>query len=303
MKATIGAIMTTLPTLFLSHGGGPGFFMKVPRSSPFFEISSESAAFKAMKDVALNRTAYGLPEKPSAIVIVSAHWEERDGYHVYSPEHPTLYYDYYGFPDDTYKLKYPAPGSPALAERVVKLINDANLPEKAMIDSEREGFDHGVFLPLMVLYPEATIPIVQVSLHSSLDPAKHVELGKALAGLRNENVLLVTSGQTTHPMRSESTAQQTDQFKRLLDSVIMNEGLTSEERLLALPTVWKSPLLKQTHNPRSEHITPIAVALGAANGALAKSLLKEDFRFMNGRFSFASYVFGGTKEDAEKCSS
>ena len=155
-----------LPTLFLSHGAGPAFFMKVEKGSPFADASYDSPAHHAMIDVGKNRAAYGLPENPSALVVISAHWED-DGFHVYSPESLRLMYDYHGFPEHTYKLKYEAPTSPLLARRIVEMINaDKEIKEKAVLDEKRRGFDHGVFLPLMLLFPEAKYPIVQISLSS-----------------------------------------------------------------------------------------------------------------------------------------
>ena len=132
-----------------------------------------------------------LPGPPRAILVISAHWEERAFALTGSGRHPGLIFDYYGFPPETYRLAWTAPGAPWLAERAAELLDGADLP--AAIDPER-GFDHGVFVPLKVAFPRAEVPVVQMSLHISLDAALHVAAGEALAPLREEGVLVLGSG-------------------------------------------------------------------------------------------------------------
>jgi len=212
-----------------------------------------------------------------------------------------LYYDYYGFPPHTYELKYPAPGNDELAQRIVSMINSTPGCSKATFDSRREGWDHGVFMPLMILYPDANIPIVQVSLKASMDPAEHYNLGKALAPLREENVLIIGSGQATHPMAPGGSAEKTDKFVQLLNGIVSDATLSDDERKAHLVGLWKNPLIRATHIPTTEHLMPLVVAAGASGGGAGRDLfLKDkDFRFMGGLFSFASYVFGET--DTSKC--
>jgi aromatic ring-opening dioxygenase catalytic subunit (LigB family) len=185
-KAQPTDITTRMPTWFIPHGGGPCFFMdwNPPRAW------DKMAAF-------LKGVAATLPRRPEAILVVSAHWLE-SGFHVTSAPRPELIYDYYGFPPHTYALKYPASGEPRLASRIAELLGQANLASHA--DPSR-GFDHGMFIPLMLMFPEADIPVVQVSLRRDLDPARHLQAGQALAPLRDEGVLILGSGMSFHNMR------------------------------------------------------------------------------------------------------
>ncbi|CAN0079507.1 unnamed protein product [Phaeothamnion confervicola] len=148
--------------------------------------------------------------KPKAIVIISAHWEESGAVTVTSGESPPLIYDYYGFPAETYELKYPAPGDPALAAEIAGMLNAAGVAAK--LDSSR-GFDHGMFIPLKLMYPDADVPVVQVSLLSSLDSAAHIAIGAALAPLAapGRDILLVGSGQATHNLRTMDPSQPAGQ--------------------------------------------------------------------------------------------
>ena len=294
-----------LPTLFISHGGGPGFFLKSEPGSPFKDFDQTSPFCKALTEVGKNKASYGLPEKPDAIVIISAHWEESD-IHVYAKPNPTLFYDYYGFPPHTYELNYPAPGDEKLAQRIVQMINDSPVDEakfqkklKAELDYGRPGFDHGVFIPLLLLYPNADVPIVQVSLKSNRNPLEHYSLGKILSPLRSENILIIGSGQATHPMSGgfSTDPKLTEQFIDYVENGLFNQNMNETERLTHLLAFWKDQkmikLMKATHNPGNEHFIPLLVALGAVNGASSKNLFKvdKDFRAAGGSFSMACYIF------------
>src|SRR3569623_2237346 len=144
----------------------------------------------------------GLPERPKAILVVSGHWEATQ-FTVGSAARPPMIFDYYGFPEETYRLRFDAPGSPALAKRVRELLGEAGFPTSE--DAER-GYDHGVFVPLKLAVPDADIPVVQLSLRSDLDPQAHLAAGRALAPLRNEGVLIVGSGMSWHNMRGFTPA-------------------------------------------------------------------------------------------------
>src|SRR5690606_23411059 len=161
----------TQPSLFIPHGGGPCFFMPDPQNT-----------WIRMGDY-LRGLAATLPERPRAILVVSGHWEEPTFAFTGASAHPGLIFDYYGFPPETYELTWPASTAPWLAQRGYELLQKAGLP--SAIDAER-GFDHGVFVPLKVAFPEADVPVVQMSLHASLDPALHVAAGRALAPLREQ---------------------------------------------------------------------------------------------------------------------
>ncbi|HEY9218654.1 MAG TPA: class III extradiol ring-cleavage dioxygenase, partial [Phenylobacterium sp.] len=176
------------PTLFIPHGAGPCFFMDWTRGPA--DAWDKTAAW-------LKSLVASLPERPKAILVASGHWEA-EAFKVGSGERPELIFDYYGFPEPTYQLRFDAPGAPKVAQRVRELLAGAGLP--AAEDSER-GWDHGVFVPLKVALPDADIPVVQLSLHASLDPALHLAAGRALAPLRDEGVLILGSGMSWHNMR------------------------------------------------------------------------------------------------------
>ncbi len=179
---------TTQPTLYLPHGGGPCFFMEWTRGPR----DTWDRMAQWLRDV-----PGSLPATPTALLVVSAHWEAPVP-SVTSSASPPLLYDYSGFPPSTYELQWPAPGSPDLAARVQGLLGRAGIDARA--DGQR-GFDHGVFVPLKVAYPDPRIPTVQLSLRAGLDPAEHLAIGRALAPLRDEGVLIVGSGMSYHNMR------------------------------------------------------------------------------------------------------
>src|SRR5690606_11183733 len=177
---------STLPTYFLSHGGGPWPFMQDDYGAAHARLRAALAAIPA-----------ALPQAPRAVLAVSGHWEEPE-VAVTAHSAPPMLYDYYGFPPHTYEVTYPAPGDPALARRVQELLGHAGFD--ARLDAER-GYDHGAFVPLAVMYPRADVPVIQLSLHSSLDPETHLRMGLALAPLRGEGVLIVGSGMSYHNLR------------------------------------------------------------------------------------------------------
>jgi aromatic ring-opening dioxygenase catalytic subunit (LigB family) len=153
------------PSLYIPHGGGPCFFMDDARGT-----WTGMAAF-------LRDLPKLLPERPKAILIVSGHWET-EGFAFTAAARPDLLFDYYGFPPHTYQLTYPAPGDPALAPKAAALLTSAGLP--ASLNAVR-GLDHGVFVPLKVAFPDADVPVVEMSVDLRLDPAQHLAAGRALA--------------------------------------------------------------------------------------------------------------------------
>lgn len=183
----------TLPTVFIPHGAGPCFFMAWTRGP----ADQWEPLAKWLKGLIAT-----LPERPKAVLVVSGHWEE-EAFTVGASAKPPLIFDYYGFPEHTYRLAFDAPGSPALARRVRELLAAAGLPARE--DPDR-GYDHGVFVPLKLVTPEADIPVVQLSLRHDLDPEAHLAAGRALAPLRDEGVLIVGSGMSWHNMRGFSPA-------------------------------------------------------------------------------------------------
>ncbi|GAB3389203.1 DODA-type extradiol aromatic ring-opening family dioxygenase [Azotobacter armeniacus] len=239
-----------LPTLFVPHGAGPCFFMDW--SPP--DAWNAMAAF-------LKGVAGSLPQPPRAILMVSAHWLEPE-FTVTSATQPGLIYDYYGFPPHTYELRYPAPGAPALAAQIIGLIGAAGLVARQ--DGGR-GFDHGMFIPLKLMFPAADIPVVQLSLRRDLDPQAHLDAGHALARLRGEGVLIVGSGMSFHNMHGYGDPRfgpVSDEFDQWLTATVEAEPAQREARLAR----WDAaPAARLCHPPRAEeHLLPLLVAAGAA---------------------------------------
>lgn len=238
------------PTLFIPHGGGPCFFMDW--------TLGPADTWDRMRRW-LTQLGDSIAPAPQAIVVISAHWE-RKTVTINSGSRPPLLYDYYGFPEHTYRLEYPAPGSPALAEKIAALFSAAGIA--STMDSER-GFDHGVFIPLLLAYPHANIPIVQISLNASLDPARHLQVGRALAPLRSEGVLIIGSGMSYHNMGRLMTRVdrivESEQFDAWLTKTC---ALPARERDEQLCQWSKAPAALDAH-PREEHLLPLMVIAGA----------------------------------------
>lgn len=203
--------------------------------------------------------------KPTALLIISAHWEEKE-ITLNSGANPDLLYDYYGFPPHTYELKYAAPGAPELAMQVSELLKQHGIENK--MNSER-GFDHGVFIPFKLIYPDADIPILQMSLKVGLDPVFHLEVGKALTSLRSQGVLIVGSGMSYHNLREfggDLGALHAAAFDGWLAQAI--EGKPASARNNSLEEWQKAPSARFAH-PREEHLLPLMVVAGAAGEDVA----------------------------------
>jgi aromatic ring-opening dioxygenase catalytic subunit (LigB family) len=265
-----------LPTLFIPHGGGPCFFMEWTMGPP--DTWNKMADFLKGVDGSIGR-------RPKAVLVVSGHWEEPN-FSVGSGERPALIYDYSGFPPHTYELKYPATGSPELAGRVQKLLSSAALPAAA---DPKRGWDHGVFVPFKLIYPDADVPIVQLSLRSGLDPAAHLAVGRALAPLRNEGVLIVGSGMSFHNLRGfrpGAVVEASDQFDPWLTDSVTDPDQASRDRKLVQ---WSNaPAARQAH-PREEHLIPLMVAAGAAGADRGRKTFSD--RVMGATVS--AFQFGG----------
>lgn len=243
------AVTHKMPTIYLPHGGGPCFFMKEGMGPPGTWDGMAKYLRELVKPLAV---------QPSAILVVSAHWEEAVPTVLTAPK-PPLLYDYYGFPDYTYQLTWPAPGAPVLAARVRQLLTAAGIDSAE--DAQR-GFDHGVFIPLKLTYPEAQIPTTQLSLVKGLDPQQHLEIGKALAPLRDEGVLIIGSGMSFHNLKvfGRDNRESSTAFDDWLTKSI---AAPEAERDLALAEWVKAPHARACH-PREEHLIPLMVAAGAA---------------------------------------
>ncbi|KFE68936.1 DODA-type extradiol aromatic ring-opening family dioxygenase [Hyalangium minutum] len=239
-----------MPVVFLPHGGGPW---------PFVDLGfDDKPGFDALSGYL--RSVRAVPKTgPKALLVISAHWEEPLPT-VMTAERPPMLYDYYGFPPESYALTWPAPGHPKLAERVRQLLGAAGFQTAA--DPQR-GYDHGTFVPLKLTYPEADVPVVQLSLKQGLDPQEHLAMGRALAPLRDEGVFIIGSGMTFHNLRafmdprSRGIAEQFDAWLR--ESATL-EPKERDGRLIH----WEEAPVARLAHPREEHLLPLMVIAGAA---------------------------------------
>ncbi|WP_113907641.1 DODA-type extradiol aromatic ring-opening family dioxygenase [Aliidiomarina celeris] len=236
--------------LYISHGGGP---------LPLLGDAAHKELVQQLEHYARKI------EKPEAIVVVSAHWEA-DVPTVTAGANPNLIYDYYGFPEESYHIQYPAPGSPALAQALADAFAAHGLPLEQ--DTER-GFDHGMFVPLKLMYPNADIPVVQLSLVKSLDADMHVRMGEALQALKGKNILLLGSGFSFHNMKMFFTSETAEiraqnlAFEHWLQDTLGNPDLTEHERKARLVGWQQAPSARFCH-PREEHLLPLHLCYGAA---------------------------------------
>ena len=272
-----------LPTVFVSHGGGPSFFVS-DLGHRLADIGPGSAAFHALQAVPqqLHLTP---PTQPKAILVVSAHWETDGQVHINTRGGKDgLFYDYFGFPASAYKLQFPAPGSPSLASRVHELLSAQGIPSR--LDGERK-WDHGVFIPLKVMFPAADVPVVEMSLLSSLNPSTHLSIGRALAPLRDEGVLIVGSGFITHNFHPQGDARP------FVDAVEQALAVAGNERWRRLAEWRKMPASRHAH-AREEHLMPLHVVAGAGGDDPATVLGR--LWVMGGEACSAHYAFGEVQD-------
>jgi aromatic ring-opening dioxygenase catalytic subunit (LigB family) len=240
-----------LPTFFINHGGGPCFFL---------EPGPMRTAWQGLEDY-LRRFGECLIERPRAILAISGHWQE------FVPTvnvgaNPPLLFDYGGFPPYTYRLTWPAPGDPPLANRISDLLDTAGIPSRS---EPARGWDHGIFVPLKVMYPNAEIPVVQLSLQLGLDPAAHLAIGRALRPLRDEGVLILGSGQSYHNMRGFFGNRAPDPAAEAFDAWLRSATLDARTRDQSLIDWERAPGARAAH-PNEDHLLPLMVAAGAAEG-------------------------------------
>lgn len=264
--------MARLPTYFISHGGGPWPWL--PQMRQMLRTLEASLA----------RMPEEIGERPKAILMISGHWEE-NSFAVMSAAHPGMVYDYSGFPPETYKIIYPAPGAPEFAQRTADLIVAAGLP--ARLD-DRQGYDHGTFVPAYVMYPRADMPVYQVSLRRDYDPAAHMALGRALAPLRDEGVLIVGSGLSYHNLRLFGPGAKVPSatFDHWLDDALHQ---SPAERTAALLD-WQSAPYARTCHAQEDHLVPLFAAIGAAEGETATRTYHDTDLF--GGVTASSWRFG-----------
>ena len=240
---------TRLPTYFISHGGGPWPYLDGPFRRAFDQLE------QSLVDIRRE-----LGDAPRAVLVISGHWEE-NGFAISSSEHPGMEYDYFGFPPHTYQIRYKAPGSPELAARVQQLLAGGGIP--ARLDPAR-GYDHGTFSIMKPLYPEENIPLVQLSIDRSYDPEVHLNLGRLLAPLRDEGVLIIGSGLTYHNMQ-DMRGTQGFEPSRVFDAWLQETLVASapQERTPRLIHWEEAPQARGAH-PQEDHLIPLMVAVGAA---------------------------------------
>ena len=224
--------------------------------------------------------------RPRAVLCVSAHWEAPRP-SVGAARHPRMIYDFYGFPPELSAVQYPAPGDPSLAQEVAKLLTEDGLD--AVVDPSR-GLDHGVWVPLSLMFPDATVPVVPLSVQPQLGAAHHFAIGRALRPLRQENVLILASGGATHNLRLLSTLdpgapppERTAAFEAWLCESVGNARV---EDLLHYRE--RAPYVRWNH-PTPEHFLPLLVALGAASDNAPGRILNRRFEY--GALSMAAFAW------------
>lgn len=239
--------------LYLSHGGGP---------LPLLGDASHQEMVATLQKIASE-----IP-RPDAILVISAHWEESVA-SITSGRQPELIYDYYGFPDESYDIQYPCPGEPKLAAQVAGMLDARGIASRL---DEKRGFDHGLFIPLKIMYPQADIPSIQLSLLSSLDPGEHIELGRALARLDYDNLLIIGSGFSFHNLRAffgwggKDVDIANQAFEQWLIETSSNHEFDEHERVRRLEHWSEAPHARVCH-PREEHLLPLHVCYGVAQTA------------------------------------
>ena len=230
------------PTLFISHGSP----MLALRPSPAREFLVHLGAQLS---------------RPKAIVVASGHWET-EGPEVSGVTVNDTIHDFYGFPPALYAIRYPAPGSPELAERIAGLLRDAGLP--AAVDHGR-GLDHGAWVPLWLMYPEHDIPVLQLALQSWLGPSHHLELGRAIAALRAQDVLVIGSGTFTHNLgRPRAPDQDAEPAPDVMAFTDWMHAALIEHRIDDLVDYRRKAPFAALQHPTEDHLLPLFVALGAA---------------------------------------
>lgn len=236
--------------LYLSHGGGP---------MPLLGDKAHVEMIENLQHIA------AMIAKPSAVIVISAHWEENRVSITHAAE-PPLIFDYHGYPKAAYDIEYPASGDPHLANVLFMLLEDNGI-EATLV--ENRGFDHGVFIPLKIMYPDADIPCIQLSLVNSLDPLHHIKIGEALSKLKQEGVLIIGSGFSFHNMTAffkpdtAETRKRNELFETWLIDTCSNKNIDEDERTRRLADWAHAPFARYCH-PREEHLLPLHVCYGVA---------------------------------------
>ena len=262
-----------LPTYFISHGGGPWPWMQEMRAS------METLA------ASLQGITREIGRLPKAVLSVSGHWEA-PRFTAMATARPKMIYDYSGFPAHTYSVQYPAAGAPAVADRIATLLQAAGID--AALDAER-GYDHGTYSPLVVMYPDAQVPVLQLSLKLPYDAAEHLAVGRALQPLRDEGVLILGSGLSFHNLRlrGPQAAAPSEAFDRWLHDTLEHQPpVARSQRLVA----WEQAPAARIAHPSEDHLLPLMVAVGAAEDEAATTVYHETGGMLG--WSVSSWRFG-----------
>ncbi|MET0382435.1 MAG: class III extradiol ring-cleavage dioxygenase [Burkholderiaceae bacterium] len=262
------------PTFFISHGGGPWPWMKEQLGGAYDRLEESLARMPAAIGAA-----------PTAVLMLSAHWEAPE-FTVQTNPAPGMLYDYGGFPEFTYRVTYPAPGAPEVAGRVRQALDRAGIASR---EDAGRGFDHGMFAPMAIIYPRADVPTLQLSLKHGLDPQAHLALGRALAPLRDEGVLIIGSGLSYHNLRAFGPAARAPSaaFDAWLQDTLALRDATARSNALA---AWETAPAARLAHPREEHLLPLMVAVGAAQDEAAVRVYHE--REFFGGITVSSFRFG-----------
>lgn len=265
--------MNRLPTYFVSHGGGPWPWLKDRNGGAYDKL-----------EASLQELARSFPEKPKAVLVITGHWEE-SVFTLSSSAAPGMVYDYRGFPEHTYRVQYPAPGAPDLARRIRTMLEEGGID--AVLDPLR-GFDHGTFTVMAPAFPDADIPVVQMSVRIDLDPKAHIAAGRLLAPLREEGILIIGSGLSYHNLRmfNASAAGPSQAFDQWLQQALTQAAPLEREQYLLH---WDEAPAARTAHPREDHLIPLMVAVGAAFDEAGSCIYHENFL---GNIAVSSFRFG-----------
>jgi aromatic ring-opening dioxygenase catalytic subunit (LigB family) len=262
------------PAIFLPHGGGPCFWIDGP--PPFGRRAWESLRLYLAGVVAR------LPAPPKAFLIVTAHWETATPTVSVNPA-PGMIFDYSGFPAHTYALSYKAPGASQVGRAAAAHIRAAGLP---VIEDDERGYDHGVFVPMLIVDPQAQIPVAMVSLQRDLDPALHIAIGQALAPLREAGVVIVGSGMSYHDLRHFRDGDGRD--SQVFDAWLGEAATAAPETRNESLRHWAQAPAGRACHPREEHLLPLMVAAGAAGDDVGV----RDFHDLIGGKTISAFRFG-----------
>lgn len=264
-----------LPAYFISHGGGPWPYLDGPFRQAFDVLEASLVAIRGE-----------LRERPKAVLMISSHWEA-DGFAVSSGTEPGMVYDYYGFPEHTYHIRYAAPGAPELAARVKELLDAGGLG--ARLDPER-GYDHGTFSIMKPMYPEEAMPIVQLSIDRRYDPDLHVQVGRLLAPLRDEGVLIIGSGLTYHNLSEIRGGGQGQEASRAFDAWLQDTMAASPADRLERLRHWETAPMARAAHPHEDHLIPLMSVVGAAEEEVSMTVYHQPDLF--GGITASSFRLG-----------